>query len=517
MAAATHDPSPAPGERPAVGLSRGHYDVVIVGAGMAGLALGALLAKDGRRVAILEAIHYPGGCASSYHDRGVWFDVGATTVCGTDEGQPLRMLFDEVGPFDGLLRCEPTLSAVIGRRRLDLTSDRRLWYDRLASFFQQDQRRFWDEVFSISDGVYHALPKTPYLPPASLRDLAADLPGLNTDLVRSLPWMFRSVASRLQRHGLDGGPFRRFIDAQLLITNQVKAEEAQMLSGALGLSYPNAEVHSVRGGLITLARFLESRALAFGAEVAYLHRITSIRQEGTGWAVATKRGAMVTADRVVTTLPIFNLPDVTEGDVAAHYRSVVDRINRSGIQLWSAVTMTAVIPDALPPHFPVNLQVLPDRPITSVGADSMFLSLSHEFDTERSPKGTRTLSVSMHIRPERFAELTDAAAYDGWKAQIGPEVLASIRDSVPELAGLEPLRYDIGTPRTFRRYTGRWNGTVGGLPLHRGIFPWSYPRADSPFEGFFTIGDTVFPGQGIPAVVLGALALRRRLHDMEGA
>jgi phytoene dehydrogenase-like protein len=179
--------SPDSERRSTATLAHGHYDVVIIGAGMAGLSLGALLAKDGRRVAVLEAIHYPGGCASSYDDRGTWFDVGATTVCGTDEGQPLRMLFEEIGWFDGLLSCDPSLSAVINGRRLDLTTDRRLWYDRLASFFQQDQRRFWDEVFAIADGVYHALPSTPFVPPLSPGELVDDLPigGFATSPPRS--------------------------------------------------------------------------------------------------------------------------------------------------------------------------------------------------------------------------------------------------------------------------------------------------------------------------------------------
>jgi phytoene dehydrogenase-like protein len=500
------------GQRPS-GLSRDRYDVIVVGAGMAGLAVGALLAKDGRKVAILEAIHYPGGCASSYEDGGAWFDVGATTVCGTDAGQPLRMLFDEVGWFDGLLACQPTLSAVIGGRRLDLTSDRRLWYDRMNAFFSVDQRRFWDEVFSVSDGIYGSVGRLPYLPPISVREWMADAKGLNRDLLRSFPWMFSTVASRLRHHGIDGGDLRRFVDAQLLITNQLNAGEARMLSGSLGLSYANGTVSSVRGGVLNLARFLEERAVLFGAEFGYRHRVVSIRQEGTGWCVRTRRGVVLRAGEVITTLPLFNLPEITEGPVAAHYQRLIERVRAAGVQLWSAVTLTAVIPDMLPRPFPVNLQVLPDAPIASVGADSMFLSFSHEFDGSRSPAGTRTLSVSMHIRPERFAELSDAASYDAWKARVGPEVLAAIRASVPELQDLTPLRSEVGTPRTFRRYTNRVDGLVGGIPLHRSIFPWSYPRPVTPFEGLSSIGDTFFPGQGIPGVVMGALALWRRWQE----
>ena len=145
----------------------------------------------------------------------------------------------------------------------------------------------------------------------------------------------------------------------------------------------------------------------------------------------------------------------------------------------------------------------------------MFLSFYHERDTLRTSAGARALSVSMHITPERSAELRDAASYDAWKAQIGPEVVSALRASVPELADLTPIRYEIGTPRTYRRYTGRSEGLVGGIPLDRRIFPWSYPRPTTPFNGLYSVGDTVFPGQGIPGVVLGALSLRRRIQAEE--
>ena len=95
--------------------------------------------------------------------------------------------------------------------------------------------------------------------------------------------------------------------------------------------------------------------------------------------------------------------------------------------------------------------------------------------------------------------------------QCEQELLGAIRRSVPWLAGLRPVFAEVGTPKTFRKYTGRADGLVGGIPLSRRIFPWKYPRPVTPFEGLYTIGDTFFPGQGIPGVVLGALGVYRRI------
>lgn len=77
-----------------------HYDAVIIGAGMSGLAAGIRLAHFGRRVCIVERHNAPGGLNSFYSISGRRFDVGlhAMTnyvppgVKGTPLGKLLRQL-----------------------------------------------------------------------------------------------------------------------------------------------------------------------------------------------------------------------------------------------------------------------------------------------------------------------------------------------------------------------------------------------------------------------------------------
>src|ERR1700677_2301971 len=55
---------PRPGE---------HYDVLVLGAGWGGLTAASLLAKAGRRVAVLEARDRAGGCGQSFTREGFTF------------------------------------------------------------------------------------------------------------------------------------------------------------------------------------------------------------------------------------------------------------------------------------------------------------------------------------------------------------------------------------------------------------------------------------------------------------
>ncbi len=54
-------------------MSENSFDAVVVGSGLGGLIAGALLAKSGRKVCVLERNHSVGGCASV-------FKKGALTI-----------------------------------------------------------------------------------------------------------------------------------------------------------------------------------------------------------------------------------------------------------------------------------------------------------------------------------------------------------------------------------------------------------------------------------------------------
>jgi monoamine oxidase len=71
------------------------HDVVIIGAGAAGLSAGALLAKEGKSVVIVEASPWLGGRGVAVADEGFKINLGGHLV--EDSGSGITKVFEHVG------------------------------------------------------------------------------------------------------------------------------------------------------------------------------------------------------------------------------------------------------------------------------------------------------------------------------------------------------------------------------------------------------------------------------------
>lgn len=75
-----------------------NYDAIIVGGGLGGLTAGAVLAKAGKKVLVVERHRVPGGCASTFRRKDYVVDVGLHEINGVcDEGDPKTKIFSLLG------------------------------------------------------------------------------------------------------------------------------------------------------------------------------------------------------------------------------------------------------------------------------------------------------------------------------------------------------------------------------------------------------------------------------------
>lgn len=217
-----------------------------------------------------------------------------------------------------------------------------------------------------------------------------------------------------------------------------------------------------------------------------------------GYVVSTKT-ARFFGKRIITNLPVWNLPDITDGEIKEWFAGQAGKFNKA----WGAFVMGIAMEDQFPDDITLHHQIHPGQPLPHTGSESLFVSISARGDTERAPEGYRVLNVSCHTETEHWFGNGDG--YEQAKTETREAVLEILEQHLP---GFQKERIKVqfeGTPVTWQNWVNRYQGRVGGIPqsMKRSLIDW--PPARTPFSGWYLTGDTVYPGQGIPGVTLGGI------------
>ena len=480
--------------------TKNNTQTLVLGAGYAGITTAALLAHEGRNVTVLEAHDTLGGCASFFRRGEYTFDVGATTMSGVLPTQPTGRVFGHLGIMPDLLKQDPGMLVRMPDRDIVRHASQASWIKEMQKHFPVgDQAAFWKEQYRLEHCVWKLVNNQPSLRPTSAIDW---LKLMNPGVLAALPLvqgLVRPVATLLAKYGVDKDPaFVDFINEQLLISTQNTSERAPFLTSALGLTYPSETYYPI-GGMYRPALKLMRHATEHGAQMKFRRVVSSIEQMPSGrWDVSCTNGEQFETDTVVSSIPIWNMNDLTRGKQASYF----DKMARTNAQSWCAFTMYFAL-DGIPKLSSQYVQLFLDKKIPGIRSASVFLSFSHPDDRQRAPLGHTAVTVSTHTLSEDWKGLT-ADEHDHKKRQIMDAVLECIGRRMHECDGMLPLHVQGGTPKTWVTYTRRYEGYVGGLP-HDISRPMIFmPPNKTPFRGLYMIGDSVFPGQGTSAVMLGA-------------
>jgi len=477
--------------------------VVIVGAGFGGLAAGAELSNLGLDVTVLEAQVYPGGCAGTFYHKGYRFDAGATLAGGFAPGAPMDRLgrhFD----IDWEARPAARAMAVYMPDKTTVTrwTDINRWKNEREMHFGERAEPFWKWQESTADALWRFALRLPPWPPQSARDLF-DLTRhglkLGMDLLKMAPDSLRSINAHLKN---SPEQLRIFLDAQLLISAQTTSGSTNALYSAAALDLARQGVAHVPRGMGGMAEKLASAIRRNSGQVHFRQEVTQVsKRKGGEYTVFTKRGDSFPADFVIFNLPPWNISNLLAGNLPGRLQRLPE-MPESG---WGAFMVYLGLDERhIPAELALHHQVILREPLGE--GNSIFMSLSPPWDTGRAPSGKRALTISTHAKFKPWWDLhrNNPTGYEERKAAYLERILSVAERVIPGIRQGADLVMP-GTPVTFQRFTRRAWGWVGGFPQTNLFQAWG-PRLA---PGLWLVGDTIFPGQSVPAVMLGGLRVAR--------
>lgn len=469
--------------------------IIIVGAGMAGLCAGALLAEKGKKVTILEKNWLPGGCSSSYPRKHYIFESGATTLVGLDEKMPLRYVLDKTGIKVPALRLAIPMkvylqNGMVVTRHNDINQ----WIAEAERVFgAENQRVFWEKCYEISKAVWEISLQQTTFPPSSLLDLWGLVKKFRPFQLLYAGYAFMSVQDLLVKYGLDkNADFVAFVNEQLLITAQNTAEQVNMLFGATALCYTNFGNYYVAGGLLNMVQPFVDYIVQKGGEVKLRTAVEMVLCKGKGYQVQTPT-KVYACDKVLFAIPINDTLAMFENKGV---RQKFEQKILASKQLNGAFTIGAVFHKKR--NFDcIHHQIHLSKPLLYTGSHSIFVSMSHQDDALRCKENEIVLNISTHVPDPEHTIIEDKSLV---AAEIF-EVLAQKGLFSPQ----DLIFYHASTPKSWQKWTSRKWGFVGGYPQYLHIKPWQMIDARLDGQGAFICGDSTYPGQGIPGVALSAI------------
>ena len=436
------------------------YDVVVVGAGIGGLIVAALLSARGMNVCVLERQSQVGGCIARVEFSGYEFEPGMGIYTSFGKSEVFDGIFDQ-------LPVEVPKATLLSRpyvvRLADGTDVRLIAGDE----FFEELRIAFPECADQAIGFYRE---------PSLENLSQTSPRFET-----------------------------FVQTQLRGFLHASIDQCSSAAVAAALARARGPLYEIHDGPATLAERLAESIKRSGGTVRLNTPVLRLTYDANGAAIGVDllNGEQVLAKRaIVSNLTIWD----TYGKLVGLNRTPPETKKLlNAFQGSGAYLVYATIEKAAIARLPSERLLVATKP---TGNDDSFSEI-----TLAVHNGTATLKsatdvnewFTYHASEEDFEESDQAALERFW---------TKLHAALPELGGdIEVI--ETANPRTYYENTRRKLGMVLGLQSNvMQASPTSVTTSPPAFiPNLFVVGDTVSPSPDLASISASALSVANNLSS----
>ncbi len=497
------------------------YDVVVVGAGLGGLSAATWLAKEGRKVLLLERHRVPGGYASSFKRGRFEFEISLHELSGlgtaADKG-PLWKLFEQLGIFDKVefFPIPEYYRSVFPDVDVTIPLGREAFEEEMIRQFPDQADGLREFSAACFDFASQAL-KANRLGMKNAMAQPEQFPALMKFFGKSLSDVLDPMVSDEKARAVLGQAWGYYCQppSELSFTiyalgtvSYLRFGPAHIRGTSQSLSQAFMDIIQENGGDVWLnngaAKILATGGKVYGVETDSGEKIDCPY-------VVSNANPMTTCLDLIgpDEIPGWYLKRLGAGSGGASTFNVYLGLDRDYEELGFKNHETFVNTDYdLDGHYQLMKKAIESEPAEAA------VTAYNAVDRSYSPPGTTMMVITMIARAEPWLKLS-ADEYARTKDAVADRVIGLAERIAPDIRKhIEEV--EVATPLTNARYTGNPAGSIIGFnETFKGTGMVRMPPR-GPLEGLYFSGAWVNIGGGYePSIVSGYLSTRKVLEDME--
>ncbi|WP_040213188.1 phytoene desaturase family protein [Clostridium polynesiense] len=485
--------------------------VIVVGAGISGMAAGIYALQSGFHVTLLEQHTIPGGICTSWRRKGYLFEGSMHWLTGSDEKNPINRFWQEVGALSKdspIYYRDPFISCQYKGQTACLYRNLEKLKAHLCDISPKDTPhilRFCKDVKSFTS-MNVPINNIPGLKLKKKEKAASTLRALS----KMLPMLLRigsmgkvSVGEYLRQFS---HPAIRLLFSQ--VTNDKYSAIALFFTMAC---FASGDGGYLEGGSLKMARNMAKRFEELGGNIRYGVKAEKVVTDKGRASGVFADGSFITADAVIiasdTLSAIDTLFETPIGEPwAEDMRKNTKPVNCTFVGLGVEADLS---------HIPSTVIYPLDKPITFAGKQLNSISINNYADYEGyAPEDCTALTMILEGEYDFWKAASSDGSYKQKKQELAEQVIARLEEKIPAAKG-KFVVWDIATPLTYERYCGTYHGSWMTL-MPPGNKLVSYPCKPENIEGLYFAGQRLQPPGGMPvALITGRQAAQYLCRDYD--
>lgn len=470
--------------------------LVIIGAGVAGLAAGVYARRSGFETVILEKHIIPGGLSTSWSRKGYLFEGGMHWLTGSSEKLTLNRIWREVGALkeNNPIYCRDPIYTLVKKdgKKINLFRDLKKLKTEFLACAPEDRRMINKLCSDVKKFI-------------NVHMLVKDIPGLKaknptrpkfSEYLKMIPagtrflrLMFTSYVDYVSR-------FKNKELRELLLTAIGTRYNALSFVYTLA-SFSSGDCGYPKGGSLRLTRNMADTFESLGGKIEYRQTVEKVLVENGKVSGVVANGMKIPADAVIVTQDtrkavddLFEIP-LKEKWISKMKKKVVSEQN-----MYIALGVKCELKD-----YP-QCAVFPlEKPFNAGGIEFSHFRINNYSSYENhSPANCSTLTCLLLGNCYDFwKKAKEDGSYKAKKQELAEKFIAELEKFIPEIKGNVEV-YDVATPITYERYCNTFEGSWMSV-WKTGESGFVFPQKSESVEGLYFAGQrTMMPG-GLPITV----------------